>query len=65
MQDWQVVIEQIEQVTGKAFNLQKVNAMHGGDINQVFHLQGAEQEYFVKLNRASLLTMFEVEALGL
>ena len=65
MKDWQVVIEQIEQVTGQVFNLLKVNAMHGGDINQVFHLQGAEQDYFVKLNRASLVTMFEVEALGL
>ena len=65
MNAWQKVIEQIEQATGQNFSLVKVNAMHGGDINQVYHLQGAEQSYFVKLNRASLLTMFEVEALGL
>lgn len=65
MKDWQVVIEQIEQATGQAFTLLKANAMQGGDINQVFHLQGSEQSYFVKLNRASLLTMFEVEALSL
>ena len=65
MNDWQTVIEQIEQATGQDFSLVKVNAMHGGDINQVYHLQGAELSYFVKLNDASLLSMFEVEALGL
>jgi fructosamine-3-kinase len=65
MHAWQVVIEKIEQATGQNFNCLKVNAMHGGDINQVYQLQGAEQSYFVKLNCAKLLTMFEVEALGL
>ncbi|OQK18724.1 hypothetical protein AU255_09290 [Methyloprofundus sedimenti] len=65
MQEWQIVIEAIEQATGRSFTLLKANAIHGGDINQVFHLQGAEQSYFVKLNRADLLAMFEMEALGL
>ena len=65
MNDWQVIIEQIEQATGQNFSLVNANVMHGGDINQVYHLQGAEQSYFVKLNRAELLAMFEVEALGL
>lgn len=65
MNSWQTVIEQIEQATGQQFNLEKVNAMSGGDINQVFQLQGTECNYFVKLNRADLLVMFEVEALGL
>jgi fructosamine-3-kinase len=50
MHAWQVVIEKIEQATGQNFNCLKVNAMHGGDINQVYQLQGAEQSYFVKLN---------------
>lgn len=65
MNDWQTIIEQIELATGQDFSLVKAVQMHGGDINQVYHLQGAEKSYFVKLNRASLLTMFEVEALGL
>ena len=65
MKSWQTVIEQIEQATGQDVCLVKVNAMSGGDINQVYHLQGTEQSYFVKLNRADLLAMFEVEALGL
>ncbi|HIG65978.1 MAG TPA: fructosamine kinase family protein [Methyloprofundus sp.] len=65
MQAWQAVIRQIEQATEENFNCQKVIAMHGGDINQVYQLQGAEKSYFVKLNRAELLVMFEVEALGL
>ena len=66
IQEWQTtVIEAIEQATGQGFALLKSHAMHGGDINQVFRLQGAEQSYFVKLNRAGLLAMFEAEALGL
>ncbi len=65
MNNWQAVIDQIELVTGNEFTLLKVSAMHGGDINQVYQLQGAEHSYFVKLNRADLITMFEVEALGL
>lgn len=65
MNSWEKVIAQIELTTGEKFTLLKVNAMQGGDINRVYHLQGAEQSYFVKLNRADLLAMFEVEALGL
>ena len=65
MKDWQAVIEQIEQASGQNFNLLKVNAMHGGDINQVYYLQGTEKNYFVKENRADLLEMFAAEALGL
>jgi len=65
MNDWQTIIEQIELATGQDFSLVKAVQMHGGDINQVYHLQGTQKSYFVKLNRASLLLMFEVEALGL
>jgi fructosamine-3-kinase len=65
MKLWSVVVSKIEQVTGQTFGLQKVEAMQGGDINRVYRLQGSTQSYFVKLNKASLLAMFEVEALGL
>lgn len=65
MNSWEKVIAQIDQATGEKFTLLKANVMQGGDINRVYHLQGAEQSYFVKLNRADLLAMFEVEAIGL
>ncbi|TXL12359.1 hypothetical protein BMR04_15690, partial [Methylococcaceae bacterium HT3] len=65
MNNWQTVIEQIEQATVQGFTLVKADQMQGGDINQVYHLQGVEKSYFVKLNRVSLLDMFEVEALSL
>jgi fructosamine-3-kinase len=65
MKSWAAVVNNIEQATGQSFDLQQVEAMHGGDINRVYRLQGLTQSYFVKLNKASLLTMFEVEALGL
>ena len=65
MKSWAAVVSNIEQATGQSFDLQKVEEMHGGDINRVYRLQGLTQSYFVKLNKASLLTMFEVEALGL
>ncbi|MCF7970906.1 MAG: fructosamine kinase family protein [Methylococcaceae bacterium] len=65
MKSWSAVIAKIEQATGQCFALQKVEPMHGGDINRVYRLQSSTQSYFVKLNKADLLMMFEVEALGL
>ena len=65
MKSWQSVVDQIEQANDERFSLLNAQAMPGGDINQVYQLQGIEKNYFVKLNRADLLTMFEVEALGL
>ncbi|MDF1584286.1 MAG: fructosamine kinase family protein [Methyloprofundus sp.] len=65
MKFWTAVVDNIEQATGQSFQLQKVVAMHGGDINRVYRMQGLTITYFVKLNKANLLAMFEVEALGL
>ena len=65
MQSWQDIIQQIEQASGQELSLIKAQAMSGGDINRVYHLHCEQQDYFVKLNSASLLAMFEVEALGL
>lgn len=65
MKLWQTVIEHIQQATGQSLLFIKVDALHGGDINSAYHLRCVEQSFFVKLNHASLLSMFEVEALGL
>jgi len=65
MKAWQTIVDSIEQASSQPFKLSNVEAMQGGDINQVFRLESAEQSYFVKLNNISLLAMFEVEALAL
>jgi len=39
--------------------------VHGGDINQAFRLECGVHKYFVKVNRADLLSMFVAEKAGL
>ncbi len=39
--------------------------IHGGDINQAFRLECGLHKYFVKVNRADLLSMFVAEKAGL
>jgi protein-ribulosamine 3-kinase len=63
--NWQGIIEQIESVTGSAFKLVNVRPLVGGDINSAYCLQGSEQSYFVKLNRAETIDIFVAETDGL
>lgn len=43
----------------------RATAVAGGDINRAFRIDLGAQRYFVKLNRAQLLPMFEAERAGL
>jgi fructosamine-3-kinase len=43
----------------------QVVPVHGGDINQAFRLECGVHKYFVKVNRAELLSMFVAEQAGL
>lgn len=63
--NWQSILGQIEIATGTAFRMVNAHPLAGGDINSAFRLQGIERSYFVKLNRAELVTMFAAEAAGL
>lgn len=63
--NWQAISEQIESVTGQPFKVVSAHALSGGDINSAFRLQGEDRSYFIKLNRADLVTMFEAEFAGL
>jgi len=63
--NWQSISEQIESVTGQPFKVVSAHALSGGDINSAFRLQGEDRSYFIKLNRAELVTMFEAEFAGL
>lgn len=65
MVNWQVVSEHIERVTGRGFQAGSVQPIHGGDINAAYRLQSPDKTYFVKLNRADMISMFEAEAAGL
>ncbi|TYP86983.1 MULTISPECIES: fructosamine kinase family protein [Nitrosomonas] len=62
---WPEIAEQIESTLDTHFVIEKIHAIGGGCINETYHLQGREQHYFVKLNKASTLPMFEAEAAGL
>lgn len=65
----------ISTVTGKPFHIEKQSYVGGGDINTAMKISGAnqaqagqgqaDQDYFLKLNSAQLLGMFEAEAAGL
>ena len=63
--NWQTISEQIESATGQAFKVASAHRLSGGDINTAFRLQGDDKSYFIKLNRADLVTMFEAEFAGL
>lgn len=62
---WPEIAQQIASSLNTHFVLEKINAIGGGCINEAYHIQGYNQHYFVKLNKASCLTMFEAEAAGL
>lgn len=62
---WNQIAAQISQVTGQSFAPAARRSIGGGSINQAYALTDGEQTYFVKLNQASQLGMFETEALGL
>ena len=62
---WNTITEHITKTTGTPFTLRTQQAIGGGSINTAFMLEGADARYFVKLNSATRLAMFEAEAEGL
>jgi protein-ribulosamine 3-kinase len=62
---WQKIEDAISKATGKTFRSDRPSSVGGGCINAAYHLQGEQQDYFVKLNSADRLDMFEAEAAGL
>ena len=57
--------QRISAATGRPFIARQRRAIGGGCINQAWRISGIDQEYFVKVNATSGLTMFEAEAAGL
>lgn len=62
---WTAVAQHISDVTGSPFANRSRHAIGGGCINTAAVLQDGNRRYFVKLNDAARLSMFEAEAEGL
>jgi fructosamine-3-kinase len=61
---WDQIADHIFQVTGEAFQINDRRSVGGGCINQGYCLSDGYRDYFVKLNQASQVAMFEAESLG-
>jgi len=62
---WDSIAIHISQVTGQSFQASDRHSVSGGCINSGYALTNGQQTYFVKLNQASQIAMFEAEAAGL
>jgi fructosamine-3-kinase len=62
---WTEIDAHISRVTGEKFQTQQRRSVSGGCINQGYAVSNSETTYFVKLNQASQVAMFEAEMLGL
>jgi len=65
MHNWTEISKQIASTTGMALAKPRARSVGGGSINDAYVLKCDEQKYFVKVNHAHLLAMFEAEAEGL
>ena len=65
MLPWTEIAEQISGTTGMPFTAEITSSIGGGCINQAHKIEGNGRRFFVKLNNAVSLSMFEAEAAGL
>lgn len=63
--DWSGLQQLISDHTGQTFVIEDKSSVGGGCINEACRIAGHGQQYFVKLNAASKLAMFEAEYEGL
>jgi fructosamine-3-kinase len=62
---WTEIDTHISQVTGEKFHSVQRRSVSGGCINQGYAVSNGQHTYFVKINQASQIAMFEAEAQGL
>ncbi|MCF7989325.1 MAG: fructosamine kinase family protein [Thiohalocapsa sp.] len=65
MNDWQDIAARIAEASGTPFSPKAPQSIGGGCINSAIVLEDGNTRWFVKLNRAALLPMFEAERDGL
>ncbi len=63
--NWNHIAAAITSASGKSFQIKRADSVGGGCINSAYRLAGDQQNYFIKLNHAGRLDMFEAEADGL
>ncbi|AMW28486.1 MULTISPECIES: fructosamine kinase family protein [Arthrospira] len=61
---WNQICEHITTATSHTFTANNPTSVGGGCINQGYRLNDGDRSYFVKLNSASQVAMFEAEAWG-
>ncbi len=62
---WNSIADNIQAAVAQPFAVERHRSVGGGCINSAYRIEGAGQRYFVKMNTASGLEMFEAEADGL
>lgn len=62
---WDNIATDISRATAQPFRIKAVETVAGGCINSAYQLVGESCSFFVKLNQADKLEMFEAEAEGL
>ncbi|MEG4032136.1 MULTISPECIES: fructosamine kinase family protein [unclassified Microcoleus] len=62
---WDKIAAHICKTTGETFLIDNRRSVSGGCINQGYYISSSTRTYFVKINQASQVAMFEAEALGL
>ncbi|VAW74690.1 Ribulosamine/erythrulosamine 3-kinase potentially involved in protein deglycation [hydrothermal vent metagenome] len=62
---WEDITQQLEARFGGSLRAFRPVPVGGGSINETYRLEGEDQAFFVKLNQATKLEMFEAEAEGL
>ncbi|MEL6815953.1 MAG: fructosamine kinase family protein [Cyanobacteria bacterium J06598_3] len=60
-----IVADHISQLTGQSFQIQSQRSIGGGCINQAAAVNDGDSTFFVKVNQANMLPMFEAEFEGL
>ncbi len=65
MNDWARIARDIATARGRPFAINDCRPLGGGCINRAWRVSGDGADYFVKLNSANRLAMFEAEAAGL
>lgn len=65
MTDWIRISRHVEETCGESLQVDSVRSVGGGCINAAYTLQATTRQFFIKINSASELDMFEAEAEGL
>lgn len=65
MLDWTTISKHVEQVSGDSLQAGSARSVGGGCINSAYTVQTDTRTVFIKINRASRVSMFEAEAEGL